>query len=295
MGILKRNQPDDVLFLQPVRFADEKLHRGKVRMLYCDASGKVYSSIINRTVYERARDNAAIMAQSRKPFATIGLETGPGRFIPVTIEIGDQETWALERILEHALKNGKLPDILKKYLRPMTRLVESDRQFFISEYRKRRRGAPTGVTPRILERLPYYREQDMEVSMPIYKAELIYPLIVLKPLPTGERPPHNTRSLLILDSDGDIAVIKVPAGLVRKIEMEMAEQIGKKRGSTCTLISQNAEGYVLSYMSISRQQKQSLEVLTRYFEETGSSKQRVSLLVKTLLARAKDRVSSPAS
>lgn len=293
MGIFNRNKPDDILLLQPVRFADEKIPRGRVRMLYCDASGKVYSSIIGRSVYERARDNAAIMSHRRKPFATIGLETDPGQFIPATIEIGTQEAWALEYILEHALKNGKLPDILKKFLKPMIRLNESERETVISEYRKRRRQTPAEPTPKVLERLPYYQEQDMEVSMPIYKAEYAYPLIVLKLLPTDEHTPRSNRRLLILDSEGDMAIIKVPTGLVRKMELELTERSGKKRDNTSALISQNPDGYTLGYMPVGRQQRKSLDTLTRYFEETGSSKQHVSLVVKTVLIRAKDRVSSP--
>ena len=294
MGIFNRTQPNDVLFLQPVRLADEKIPRGKVKMLYCDASGKVYSSIVSRLVYERARDNAASMAHRRKSFATLGLETGSGQFIPATVEVGQKEVWALEHILEHALKNGRLPDILKKYLKPIIRLDEADREAIISEYRKRRRQAQPEATPRVLERLPYYQEQDIEISMPIYKAEYSYPLIVLKRLPPDEHIPHNTQRLLILDSDGDMAVIKVPTKLVRKMEIELTEHSGKKRGNTCVLISQYPEGYALSYMSISRQQNKALDTLTRYFEETGSSKQPVSIAVRTVITRAKDRVSSPA-
>lgn len=291
MGIFNRTQPNDVLFLQPVRLADEKMPRGKVKMLYCDASGKVYSSIVSRLVYERARDNAASMAHRRKSFATLGLETGSGQFIPATVEVGQKEVWALEHILEHALKNGRLPDILKKYLKPIIRLDESDREAIISEYRKRRSQAQPEATPRVLERLPYYQEQDIEISMPIYKAEYSYPLIVLKRLPPDEHIPHNTQTLLILDSDGDMAVIKVPTKLVRKMEIELTEHSGKKHGNTCVLISQYPEGYALSYMSISQQQKKALDTLTRYFEETGSSKQPVSIAVRTVITRAKDRVS----
>ena len=294
MGLFNRKQPNDVLFLQPVRLADVKLPRGRVRMLYCDASGKVYSSVISRTLYERARDNAKSMAQRHKPFATLGLETGPGQFVPATVEVGQQEVWALEHILEHALKNGRLPDILKKYLKPVIQLGESDREAIISEYRKRQRQAPPEATPRVLERLPYYQEHDMEISMPIYKAEYSYPLVVLKSLPPDARMPRNIQRLLILDSDGDMAVIKMPARFIREMEIELAEQSGKKRGNTCVLISQQPDGYTLSYMPVSRQQKKALDTLTKYFEETGSSKQPVSIAVKTVITRAKDRVSSPA-
>ncbi|MBN1176682.1 MAG: hypothetical protein JXA51_03270 [Dehalococcoidales bacterium] len=295
MGIIKRDQPNDVLFLQPVRFADEKIPRGKVRMLYCDISGKVYSSFVNRTLYERARASATGMARRRRYFATVGLETAPGQFVPATVEIGQKDVWALEHILEHALKNGKLPDILKKYLKPIIKLNESERETAIADYRKRRRQVQPETTPKVLERLPYYPEEEMEVSMPIYKAEYTYPLVVLKMLPPDVNTPRDTSKMLVLDSDGDMAVMEMPTRVIRKMEIEFTGYSKKKRDSTCVLISKNKDGYTLGYMTVSRQQKKSLDVLTRYFEETGSSKQRVSLAVQTVITRAKDSVSSQAS
>jgi len=86
MGIFRRNQPNDVLFLMPVRLANEKLPKSKTRMLYCDAAGKVYASLINRSVYKLARGNAERMERSHKSFATLGLEIGPGKFIPTVVD-----------------------------------------------------------------------------------------------------------------------------------------------------------------------------------------------------------------
>ena len=106
MRIFHRNRPNDVLFLMPVRLSDEKLPKGKKRMLYCDATGKVYASIINRSLYELTQDSAERMERSHKSFATLGLEISPGKFVPTAIEIGPKEVWALEHILEHALKKG---------------------------------------------------------------------------------------------------------------------------------------------------------------------------------------------
>ena len=294
MGIIKKDQPNDILLLQPVRFADEKIPRSKVRMLYCDVSGRVYSSLVSRTVYERARASATGMARRHRYFATVGLETAPGQFVPAIVEIGQKDVWALEHILEHALKNGKLPDILKKYLKPIIKLNESERETVIAEYRRRRKQAQTEATPKVLERLPYYPEEEMEVSMPLYKAEYSYPLIVLKILPADVNTPRNNSKLLVLDSDGDMAVMEMPTRTVRKMEIELTGYSKKKRENTCILISKNKYDYILGFMTISRQQKKSLDVLTRYFEDTGSSKQRVSLAVQTVITRAKGSVSSQA-
>ena len=128
MATLRRQKSIDVLFLMPVRLENEKLPKGKIRMLYCNATGKVYAQIMNRAVYELAEDSAKRMEHNHKPFATIGLEISPGRFVPTAVEIGTKEVWALEHILEHALKSGRLPDILKKYLKPIIKLGEASRE-----------------------------------------------------------------------------------------------------------------------------------------------------------------------
>ena len=293
MGIFHRNQHNDVLFLMPVRLADEKLPRSKIRMLYCDAAGKVYNSIINRSVYELARERAEGMERLHKSFATLGLETGPGKLMPVAVEIGATEVWALEHILEHALKKGRLPDILKKYLKPIIQLGEANRGAFLSESEKRRQRARLEATPRVLDRLPYYSEGDIEFSLPTYKAEKSYPLVVLKRLPSYGPFPENIQRLLILDSDGDLAVIKVPLELVSRVakgRKKHGEKNGEKNGgNTCMIISRQPQGLATNYITITQLQRKALDTLTRYFEETGYGKQPISSVAKTVLARARDR------
>lgn len=288
MGIFRRNQPNDVLFLMPVRLATEKLPKSKTRMLYCDAAGKVYASLINRSVYKLARESAERMERSHKSFATLGLEIGPGKFIPTVVEIGPNEVWALEHILEHALKKGRLPDILKKYLQPIIKLGEASREVILSEHEKRRLRVYSGATPRVLNRLPYYPEHDIEFSMPIYKAKHSYPLVVLKRLPSEELTPHNVQRLLILDSDGDLAIIKVLNKLIDNMEKGLVAQ----EGNVCAIISQHPKGMAINYIPISQAQRKALYTITRYFEEIGYGKEPASAAVKAVLNKAKNSVSS---
>jgi hypothetical protein len=287
-----RYRPNDVLFLMPVRFTDEKLPRGQKRMLSCDAAGKVSASIVNRSVYELAQDNARRMEYSRKPFATIGLDIGPGKFIPTVVEIGPKETWALEHVLEHALKSGRLPDILKKYLKPIIKLSEANREAVISDYKKSQRRVRSEATPRILGRLPYYSERDIEFSLPIYKADYSYPLVVLKRLPSNQNNPQSPKRLLILDSEGDLAVIQAPYKLVDNMEKGLTGQERKTKKSVRAIISQDPKGMLIDYLPLSQPQRKALDTITRYFEETGNGKQPISTAAKTVLSRAKDRVSS---
>jgi hypothetical protein len=293
MGVFHHNQINDVLFLMPVRLAQEKLPKSKTRMLYCDIVGKVYTTLISKLDYELARDSAERMARNHKPFATLGLEINPGEFIPATVAADAKSVWALEHILAHALKNGRLPDILKRYLRPIIQLDETKREAVISEYKKRRQ-VYLGSTPRVLNRLQYYPEHDIEFSMPIYKAEYSYPLIVMKHLLSDEHTPHSAEKLLILDSDGDLAVIKSPANIMAKVKKE-AKKHSKKNGiNECVIIAKYPKGLVIDSMAISQLQRKALDTMTRYFEETGYGKQPISAAAKKVIAKAKGTVSSPA-
>jgi hypothetical protein len=278
MAIFKKNHSKDVLFLQPVRLAGEKSHRRKARILGCDASGRVFTVLISRTAYEKARDDALVMKQRHKPFATVGLEAGPGKYEPAAVEISPEEVWALEHILEHTLKSGRLPDILKKYLRPIIERAESGID-------------AAAATPNVLDRLPYYPPGEIEISVPIYKAAYSYPLIVLKRLPPDEHTLRTDLKLLVLDSDGDLAAIRVPGRLVRQVEREITDDSNSGYRYTCLLISRCAEGLAVSYMPISQPQKKALTELAGFFKASGG-KQPMPVAVRTVLSRAKDIISA---
>jgi hypothetical protein len=282
MAVLKKNHLRDILFLQPVRLKGEKLHRSQVRLLCCDVSGHVFTAVIGLPAYEKARDDAMAMQQRRTPFATIGLETGPGKYRPVAVEISPVDAWALERILEHARKSGRLPDILKKYIRPIIALGEAARE------------RPAAPTPRVLERLPYYPPGEIEISVPIYKAAYSYPLIVLKRLRPDEHTSPTDLKLLILDSDGDLAAIRAPAKLVRRVEREITANNLSGRRDACLLISRRPDGLSVTSMPVSQPQKKALSTLAKYFAEKGSGKQPMPVAVRTVLTRARDRMSPAA-
>ena len=292
MGVFRSKNPNDVLFLMPVRFGSEKLPRRKVRMLYCDAAGKIYAPLISRSVYEHARDTAQRMEQSRKPYATLGLEISPGNYAPAAVEIGPKEVWALERILEHALQKGRLPDILKKYLKPIIMLGAVNREAVLSEHKKRRRRVPIDITPHVLNRLPYYPERGIELSMPIYKAEYSYPLIVLRRILPNRSTSRSPQRLLILDSDGDLAIIKVPYKLIENTEKGLTAQERKNQRNVCAVILKQPEGMSIDYIPVSQLQRKALDTITRYFEVNRTGKQPISAAVKAVLTRAKDKVSS---
>ncbi len=295
MGILQRKRSNDVLFLIPVRLADEKPRRNKIRILYCDAAGKLYAPVISESVYELARNAAQDMESRNKSYAVLGLENSPGKFTPVAVEIDTRGLWALERILDHALKNGQLPDILKQYLKSIIHLGEDERQSVLLEHKEERNRYYREVTPRVLNRLPYYPENDIEISMPIYKVEYSYPMIVLKHLQSAKPVLRNISRLLILDSDGDLAILQAPAKLVYELDKGLKDnQLNNKR-SVCALLSKDKDGLKASYMVISQLQRKALDTITRYFKEAGDDKKLIPAAAKAVLARAKDQILAPAN
>ncbi|MFC1951805.1 hypothetical protein ACFLYI_02035, partial [Chloroflexota bacterium] len=260
MRLIRRNNHNDVIFLLPVRLTGEKLPKGKVRMLYCDAEGKVYASLIDKAVYKFAKDSAQKVG-SHKYYATLGLEIGPGNFAPMSVEVSSEEVWALEHILEHALKSGKVPYIMKKYLQQIIKLGEASREVSSASRKKRKLRVTSEATPPVLNRLPYYSEHGIEFSMPIYKAEHNYPLIVLKRLSLDDQIPRDVQRLLILDSDGDLAVIKVPFKLMDQAEKRLKEWAKKNDMNACIVVSLNSEGFAISHMVISQLQGKALDTM----------------------------------
>ena len=104
----------------PVQSDGEKPSRSSIKMLYCDASGKVYTTTLSRKVYQSAREIADKMESAHQSYAIVGRGTEKGDFIPEAVE--------MEYILEHALKKGTIPDILKKYIKPIIKRGQAERE-----------------------------------------------------------------------------------------------------------------------------------------------------------------------
>jgi hypothetical protein len=291
MRFFRSGSPNDAILLEPVRKVGEKLPKDKMRMLCCDAEGKVYAAILSTKVYKLAIDSMAKMESNNKDYATIGLEIGPGNFLPLVVEIGPKEVLVLEYILEHARKSGVIPDVLKKELRQIIELGDSGRKGRKgkkAEKGKDARVATSQATPGVLTRLPYYSERDIEFSMPIYKASHNYPLIVLNRLPSDKRSSSDAQRLLIMDSDGDLAVINAPSKLIGVSERRIEEWTAKTDMHACITIARGAKGLDINYIMISQQQKKALDTIARRFEETAIGEQPVTAAAKKVLARVRD-------
>ncbi|MFC1918826.1 hypothetical protein ACFLWW_02490 [Chloroflexota bacterium] len=292
MRLFHHHQPGGFLYLMPVRQGNEQLPKDKVRMLSCDAEGKVHTLLLKKSIYELAKRHAKRMEYSHKNYATLGFEINHSKPATLAVEVEAEQFWALEHILEHALKKGRLPDILKKYPKQIIKLGESRRKELTAQNERQTHSQLQSETPSVLYRLPYYSEDNVEVSIPIYKAEHRYPLIVLKQLPPNEHIPPDMQRLLVLDSEGDLAIIKVPLGIMDRVKKDFDKWKKANNQDGCIIYSRHPKGFSTNYMAINELQREALNKIAKHFEETGHGEQPVSTTARAVLVRARDTASS---
>ncbi|MFC1939364.1 hypothetical protein ACFLXO_01605 [Chloroflexota bacterium] len=275
----------------PVRLGNERWPKNKVRILSCDAEGHLFTQLVGRSVYQRIKTETQQMEVSQSNYATIYWDNGASRLTPLLVETGSNEAWALERILEHALRSAIIPDVLTRYPKEIIKLGEVKHQKLSGEKTGETRKTTPTAAFKVLGRLPYYRKHDIEVSIPIYKAEYAFPLIILKVLPQAKNVPPGQQCFLVLDSDGDLGMTNLPLEKINKAKRRLNNLLrnGKEGYLVCL---RGLRGVSVEVMEISGLQRQALEAVTRYFEETGKGKQPLSDAVRKVLDKARETVLS---
>ncbi len=291
MPLFHQNRPNHSLLLMPVRLGNERWPKNKVRLLSCDAEGNLFTQLVGRSTYQRIRKETQYMEVSQNNYATIYWDTGASRPMPLVVKIEENESWALNRILEHALRDTVIPDVLRRYPEEIIKLGDSKRRELSIEKTRDTHKTTSSTSSKVLNRLPYYRKDDVEVSIPIYKVEYAFPLIVLKQLPPAKNTLSSQQRLLVLDSDGDLTVTTLPLELIDKAERKRIRL--QRRGKEGYLIClQKPKGISVDIMEMSELQRLALENVTQYFEETSGGKQPLSGAVRTVLNKARKTVLS---
>jgi len=290
MGLLGRHNLKDLVYLVPIQIGNEQLPENNIRMLYCNSKGDIRSAIIENSVYELARSYTTQLERAHKNYATLSLEIAPGRSVPWAVEINPEQVWALEHILEHAIKRGEIPAILKKYPKEIIRIGRLKCEELNRDNERVGNFVFSGKTPEVLQRLAYYSEDAIEAAVPIYKAQYRYPLIVLKRLPPNEKTSPEMQRLLTLDSDGDLAITRLPLEAIDEAERNLEEwkRISKSEG--CIIYSRHQDSFTISNLEISELQTKALDLIAQHFEETGYGQQPIPTDAQAVLARAKEYI-----
>ena len=288
--MFKHNRANHSLLLMPVKLGRESWPKNKVRILSCDTDGNLFTQLLGRSTYQRIKKAVEQTCDSPMQYATVYLDKGEDKFTPFYVEIGENEIYALERIMEHALRSSIIPDVLKKYPKEIIKLGETKYREMLDE-KAAGPHSDSYITPsKPLQRLPYYREEDMEVSVPIYKAEYAFPLIILKLLPGIESTPPGQRPALVLDNDGDIVLTNLFLEPITRARRKLAAM--EKKGATGYLIClQSPEGISIEVIETTGAQNRALDTVTRYFEENGKGKP-LSATVRKVMHKARERVRS---
>jgi hypothetical protein len=259
--------------------------------LSCDAEGHLFTQLIGKSTYQRISQEAQQMEMSQNNYATIYWDTGTSRFKPLLVNIEDKESWALERILEHAFRSAVIPDILSGYPEEIIGLGESKYQELLSGKTGEALKTWPTASPKVLDRIPYFREKDIEASVPIYKAENTFPLIILKRLLQTKDMPSGQQQLLILDGDGDLAVIALSSEQINRAERKR-RRLQKKGKEVYLICLRKADGIFVDVMEVSELQKHALDIVAQRFEESGKKKRPLSGAVKKVLNKARETISS---
>lgn len=291
MRLFRHNRPSHSLLLMPVRLGNERWPNNKVRLLSCDAEGHLFTQLVGRSTYQRIIRETQQMEVSKNNYATLYIDTGGSKFEPLLVEIGSKEAWALERVLENALIRVVIPAILTRYLKEIIKLGESKRQGLLIVKTREAHQTVSAASSRILDRLPYYRKQDVEISIPIYKVEYAFPLIILQRLPKAKDTSPGQQRLLVLDSDGDLGVTTLSLEQISKAKGKLNDL--QRKGKAGYLIClRKPEGVAVDSIEVTELQRQALETVTRYFEETGQGKQPFPEAIRKVLQRARETVLS---
>ena len=91
-----------------------------------------------------------------------------------------------------------------------------------------------------------------------------------------------------MDSDGDLAVIKVTLKLMAKSEKRLEEWAAKMDTHACIIIGRSVKGLNINYLMISQPQKKALDTIARRFEETGNGEQPFTAAAKKVLIQARN-------
>ncbi|UCD09156.1 MAG: hypothetical protein JSU79_00480, partial [Dehalococcoidales bacterium] len=141
------------------------------------------------------------------------------------------------------------------------------------------------------DRLPYYLEGDLEFSMPVYKAEHRYPLIILKSYSSGGNSSRNGQQILGLESDGDLAIIKIPFKKLDKEEKKLHDWSKLKNRDAHLIINYEENHYTINYIVISPAQRGALDLMVKEFEKTGSGTGSLSVAARRVVRRAQEMAS----
>jgi hypothetical protein len=283
---LKRNSLKSLIFLLPVRINDEILPEDRVRMLCCTQNAEIATMTISRSTYEIIQSYVRELERGNKRYAILGIEISRGYYVPCPVYIDSEHLIGLENIVEHAVHRKIIPWILKKYVKHIIALGNMKSKEIMKNYLLHDQICSGSASQSLLDNIRASRS-DMFADGPIptYKAQHRYPAIILKKIESIDYGDRESQRVLILDSDGDLAISKVPYQTLcaeeRKINLMGSDSYG------CITYKQEKDMFVFDHMILNKLQQESLETILEQYERTGSGERPIPLFAQEVLSRAR--------
>ena len=275
------------MFLLPVQIGDEVISDGRVRILCCTSKAELTTILIDGSTYDIVKSYIWEMENGNRKYAMVGVEVNPGNYLPVPVYIDSEHLTALENIAEHAVTRRVVPWVLRKYVKHIIALGnvgsrELPDNIIIGDH--------IDMSATSYEMLAAINKKDVrdgivpEGAVPVYKARYSFPAVILKKV--QESADSGLQRVLILDSDGDLAVSKVPARLLEAKERELDRASISENTQWCITYTQKGDGYIFSHLMLNRLQQQALETIVLRYEKTGSGERPLPPDACEILSRA---------
>ncbi len=288
LNLLKRNSLNRLIFLLPVRIGDEILPEDKVRMLCCTEKADLVTTLISRSTFEIIKSFIRELEKESKKYAILGIEVHSQEYVPVPVYIDSEHLMALENIAEHAINRKIMPWVLKKYVTNIIALGDIKSKEIIENYILSDNIYSNLSSNEMLGGLEGIGENHLsDAPIPIYKAQHHFPAVILKKLERTERNENELQRVLILDSDGDLVISKVPIYLLESEERELDTIISKGDLFGCITYTREKDSYIFNHVILNRLQQNALETILKQYEKTGSGERPIPLYAREVLSRAR--------
>ncbi|MFO8143468.1 MAG: hypothetical protein R6T78_02195 [Dehalococcoidales bacterium] len=281
-----RNCTKKLIFLLPVRIDDEILPEEMVRMLCCTETAEAVTTTISRSTFEIIKSYTRELERGNKRYAILGIELPRGCYVPFPVYIDSEHLMVLENIVEHAIHRKFIPYILRKYVKHIIALGNISSKEIIKNYVLHDQLSSGLSSQSMINDIRASRgNMFAERAIPTYKAHNRYPAIILKKMDSIDHNDKETQRVLILDSDGDLAISKVPAQLLlseeRKFNLISEDLYG------CVTYKQEGDRYFFDHMILNKLQHKSLNTILEQYEKTGTGERPIPLFAQEVISRAR--------
>ena len=254
-------------------------------MLCCNEKADLVTMTVSKSTFEIIRSYVRELEKGNKRYAMLGIEVSPGYYVPFPVYIDSEHLMGLENIVEHAVRRKVIPWVLRKYVKNIISMGNIRSDELIKNYVLRDQIGSSLSSQSLMHSIRASRDNFNDRLIPTYKAQHNYPAIILKKMDPDGYSDTESQRVLILDSDGDLAISKVPAQPLESEEGKCNLTGDELFG--CITYKHEKGSYIFDHIILNRLQQKSLEIILEQYEKTGSGERPLPLFAEEVLSRAR--------